>query len=198
MPSLFDPPGLPFPDPAPDPDPDLPPDPARVPAKSARSKKSRSKKARRPVEFDSAADSAPQLPMTTAFTDGGARGNPGPSGYGVHIVSPTGATLAELSQFIGIQTNNIAEYSALVAALDWALANGVRHFRVVSDSELMVRQMQGRYQVSSPLLRPLYDEARRRARQLELFRIEHVLRGKNKRADQLANAAMDAAYPPRK
>ncbi len=133
--------------------------------------------------------------MTTAFTDGGARGNPGPSGYGVHIVSPTGATLAELSQFIGIQTNNIAEYSALVAALDWALTNGVRHFRVVSDSELMVRQMQGRYQVSSPLLRPLYDEARRRARQLELFRIEHVLRGKNKRADQLANAAMDAAYP---
>jgi ribonuclease HI len=198
MPSLFDPPGLPFPDSDPDADPDAPPDPAGVPAKSARSRKSRSKKVRRPVEFDSAADTAPQLPMTTAFTDGGARGNPGPSGYGVHIVSPTGATLAELSQFIGIQTNNIAEYSALLAALDWALSNGVRHLRVVSDSELMVRQMQGRYQVSSPLLRPLYEEARRRARQLELFRIEHVLRGKNKRADQLANTAMDAAYPPRK
>jgi ribonuclease HI len=198
MPSLFDPPGLPFPDSDPDADPDAPPDPAGVPAKSARSRKSRSKKVRRPVEFDSAADTAPQLPMTTAFTDGGARGNPGPSGYGVHIVSPTGATLAELSQFIGIQTNTIAEYSALLAALDWALSNGVRHLRVVSDSELMVRQMQGRYQVSSPLLRPLYEEARRRARQLELFRIEHVLRGKNKRADQLANTAMDAAYPPRK
>jgi probable phosphoglycerate mutase len=143
------------------------------------------------------APASPKVKPVTAFTDGGARGNPGPAGYGVHIVSPTGKTLAELSKFLGIQTNNIAEYSALVAALDWALANGVRHLRVVSDSELMVRQMQGRYKVSSPTLKPLYDEARRRVRQLEVFRIEHVLRGKNKRADALANAAMDSYSTPR-
>jgi probable phosphoglycerate mutase len=126
-----------------------------------------------------------------AYTDGGARGNPGPAGYGVHIVSADGETLAELSRFLGIQTNNFAEYCALLGALEWALANRITQLRVVSDSELMVKQMQGRYKVASPGLRPLYDEARARARQLKLFRIEHVLRGKNKRADALANAAMD-------
>lgn len=130
--------------------------------------------------------------FVTAYTDGGARGNPGPAGYGVHIVSPSGETVAELGRFLGIQTNNFAEYSALIAALDWALANSVTHLRVVSDSELMVKQMQGKYKVSSPGLKPQYDDARAKARQLEIFRIEHVLRGKNKRADALANAAMDS------
>ena len=130
--------------------------------------------------------------FTVAYTDGGARGNPGPAGYGVHIVSPEGETVAELSRFLGIQTNNFAEYSTLLGALEWAIANGITHLRVVSDSELMVKQMQGRYKVASPGLKPLYDEARTRARKLEIFRIEHVLRGKNKRADALANAAMDS------
>jgi probable phosphoglycerate mutase len=137
-------------------------------------------------------DSAPDGQSATAYTDGGARGNPGPAGYGVHIVGPDGQTLAELSRFLGIQTNNVAEYQAMLGALEWALANGVTHLRVVSDSELMVKQMQGKYKISSPGLKPLYDEARTRARKLENFRIEHVLRGKNKRADALANAAMDS------
>jgi probable phosphoglycerate mutase len=127
----------------------------------------------------------------TAFTDGGARGNPGPAGYGVHIVDADGQTVAELSRYIGLQTNNVAEYQAMLGALDWALANGVSSLRIVSDSELMVKQMQGKYKVASPGLKPLYDEARAKARKLESFRIEHVLRGKNKRADALANAAMD-------
>jgi probable phosphoglycerate mutase len=126
-----------------------------------------------------------------AYTDGGARGNPGPAGYGVYIVGPTGETLAELSRYLGLQTNNFAEYSAMLGALDWALANGVTSLRIVSDSELMVKQMQGKYKVASPGLKPLYDEARAKSRKLENFRIEHVLRGKNKRADALANAAMD-------
>jgi probable phosphoglycerate mutase len=145
-------------------------------------------------------DKPPAGDFTVAYTDGGARGNPGPAGYGVHIVSATGETLAELSRFLGIQTNNFAEYSALLGALEWAIANRVTHLRVVSDSELMVKQMQGRYKVASPGLKPLYDEARTRARQLEIFRIEHVLRGKNKRADALANAAIDSGskrgHPP--
>lgn len=99
--------------------------------------------------------------------------------------------MAELSEFLGMRTNNVAEYSGMLAALDFALANGIRRLRLVSDSELMVKQMRGQYRVQSPELRPLYEEAKRRAAKLEDFRIEHVLRGKNKKADELANRAMD-------
>jgi ribonuclease HI len=127
----------------------------------------------------------------TAYTDGGSRGNPGPAGYGVLVQDGAGAPLAELSEFLGIATNNVAEYSALLAALDFALKHGHARLRVISDSELMVKQMRGQYKVKSPDLRPLYDEARRRVARLEQFAIEHVLRGKNKKADELANDAMD-------
>jgi probable phosphoglycerate mutase len=127
----------------------------------------------------------------TAFTDGGSRGNPGPSGYGVVVQSEDGAVLAELSEFLGMRTNNVAEYSGMLAALEYALANRHAKLRVVSDSELMVKQMRGQYRVQSPELRPLFEEAKRRAAKLDAFQIEHVLRGKNKRADELANKAMD-------
>lgn len=127
----------------------------------------------------------------TAYCDGGSRGNPGPAGYGVYVEGPDGEKLAELSEFLGKTTNNVAEYSGLLAALGWALESGHGRLRVVSDSELMVKQMQGRYKVNSADLRPLWEEAKRRAGRLEGFRIEHVLRGKNQRADRLANAAMD-------
>jgi ribonuclease HI len=126
-----------------------------------------------------------------AFCDGGSRGNPGPAGYGVLIEDLDGQKLAELSEYLGKTTNNVAEYSALLAALEWALSHGRSRLRVVADSELLVRQIQGRYKVSSADLRPLYEEARRRIARLDLFRIEHVLRGKNQKADRLANAAMD-------
>ena len=126
-----------------------------------------------------------------AYTDGGSRGNPGPSGYGVVIQSEHGAVLAELSEFLGMRTNNVAEYSGMLAALEYALEHGLGRLRIVSDSELMVKQMKGQYRVQSPELRPLYDEAKRRAGKLEAFQIEHVLRGKNKKADELANQAMD-------
>lgn len=127
----------------------------------------------------------------TAFCDGGSRGNPGPAGYGVFIQDPDGQPLAELSDFLGKATNNVAEYSALLAALAWALQEGRARLRVVADSELLVKQIQGRYKVASPDLRPLYEEAKRRIARLDMFRIEHVLRGKNQRADRLANLAMD-------
>ena len=127
----------------------------------------------------------------TAFCDGGSRGNPGPAGYGVFIQGPDGEKLAELSEYLGKTTNNVAEYSGLLGALAWALESGHRRLRVVADSELMVKQMQGRYKVNSADLRPLWEEAKRRAARLEGFRIEHVLRGKNQRADRLANLAMD-------
>jgi ribonuclease HI len=127
----------------------------------------------------------------TAHCDGGSRGNPGPSGYGAVIEDPRGQTVARLSQFLGIHTNNYAEYSGLLAVLKWANENGTRHLRVVSDSELMVNQMKGRYKVASPVLKPLWDEAKRLAAKLERFDITHTLRGGNKEADRLANEAMD-------
>lgn len=127
----------------------------------------------------------------TAFCDGGSRGNPGPAGYGVFVQAENGTPLAELSDFIGKKTNNVAEYSGLLAALEWALANGASELKVVSDSELMVKQMKGQYRVNSPELRPLYEEAKRRAAKLRRFEMQHVLRGKNKEADRLANEAMD-------
>ncbi len=126
-----------------------------------------------------------------AYCDGGSRGNPGPSGYGVYIQDGGGRALAELSEFLGKRTNNYAEYAGLLAALNFALEKGHSRLRVVSDSELMVKQIKGQYRVNSPELRPLYDEAKRRIAGLEQFRIEHVLRGKNQQADRLANLAMD-------
>jgi ribonuclease HI len=126
-----------------------------------------------------------------AYCDGGSRGNPGPAGFGVYIQDSAGRVLAELSQYLGKQTNNFAEYSALLAALEFAIAQGHRSLRVISDSELMVKQMKGQYRVNSPELRPLYEEARRRVPQLEHFQIQHVLREKNRHADRLANLAMD-------
>ncbi len=129
--------------------------------------------------------------LITAYCDGGSRGNPGPSGYGVSIEDAAGHPVADLSEFLGVKTNNFAEYSGLLAALEYALSHGHRRLRVVADSELMVKQMKGQYQVKSPDLRPLWEEAKRRAARLERFEIQHVLRGKNKRADALANQAMD-------
>jgi ribonuclease HI len=128
-----------------------------------------------------------------AYCDGGSRGNPGPAGFGVYIQDSAGKVVAELSQFLGKRTNNFAEYSGLLAALDFAVANGYRSLRVVSDSELMVKQMKGQYRVNSPELRPLYEEARRRVSRLDHFQIQHVLREKNRHADRLANLAMDRA-----
>jgi probable phosphoglycerate mutase len=127
----------------------------------------------------------------TAHCDGGSRGNPGPSGYGAVIEDPQGQIVARLSKFLGVQTNNYAEYSALLAVLEWALQNSASRLRVVSDSELMVNQMKGRYKVASPGLKPLWEEARRRVAKLERFEISHTLRGGNKEADRLANEAMD-------
>ncbi|HEY1986356.1 MAG TPA: ribonuclease HI family protein [Terracidiphilus sp.] len=126
-----------------------------------------------------------------AHCDGGSRGNPGPSGFGAVIEDAHGRIVARLSSYLGVQTNNYAEYSGLLAVLKWAVENGVKRLRVVSDSELMVKQMAGKYKVASPILRPLWEEARRLARQLSAFEMTHTLRAGNKEADRLANEAMD-------
>ena len=127
----------------------------------------------------------------TAHCDGGARGNPGPSGYGAEITDSSGAVIAELSEFLGIRTNNYAEYSGLLASLQYALDNGHHSLHVISDSELMVKQIQGKYKVNSPDLKPLWQEAKARIAKLDSFEITHALRHKNKAADRLANEAMD-------
>jgi ribonuclease HI len=129
--------------------------------------------------------------LLTAHCDGGSRGNPGPAGFGAVVEDETGAVLARLNGFIGIKTNNVAEYSGLLAVLKWAVAEGHPRLRVVADSELMVKQMKGIYKVKSPDLRPLWEEARVLVKKLVEFRIEHTLRGGNKEADRLANEAMD-------
>ena len=127
----------------------------------------------------------------TAHCDGGSRGNPGPAGYGAVVEDPQGRVVARLSEYLGKQTNNFAEYSGLLAVLRWAIENRVRQLRVVSDSELMVKQMKGIYKVKNPGLLPLWEEAKRFAGRLERFQMTHTLRGGNKEADQLANDAMD-------
>jgi ribonuclease HI len=129
--------------------------------------------------------------LITAYCDGGSRGNPGPAGFGVHIEDATGQPIGELSEYVGRKTNNFAEYSGLLAALQFALDHGYRRLKVISDSELMVKQIKGQYRVNSPELRLLYEEAKRRIRHLDSFHIQHVLREKNRDADRLANEAMD-------
>jgi ribonuclease HI len=127
-----------------------------------------------------------------ANIDGGARGNPGPSAYGVIVRDAKGEIIAELSDYLGIQTNNYAEYSGLLAALDFAVREKHLSLKVLSDSELLVRQMQGRYKVKSPGLIDLYDRARTLVRKLEYFSIDHVLRQYNKDADALVNQVLDS------
>ena len=127
----------------------------------------------------------------TANIDGGARGNPGPAAYGVVVRNAKGDVIAELSEYLGLQTNNFAEYSGLLAALEYAVREKVTSLKVISDSELLVRQMNGQYKVSSPALRELYAKARSLVRKLENFSITHVLRAQNKDADRLVNKALD-------
>jgi len=127
-----------------------------------------------------------------ANIDGGARGNPGPAAYGVIVRDAKGEIIAELSDYLGIQTNNYAEYSGLLAALDFAVREKHLSLKVLSDSELLVRQMQGRYKVKSPGLIDLYDRARALVRKLERFSIEHVLRQYNREADSLVNQVLDS------
>jgi probable phosphoglycerate mutase len=136
-------------------------------------------------------DPVPAGELFTAHCDGGSRGNPGPSGYGAVIEDAQGRVVARLNDYLGIRTNNYAEYSGLIAVLKWANKNGTKYLRVISDSELMVKQMQGKYAVKSPILRPLFEEARRLARSIASFEMRHTLRGGNKEADRLANDAMD-------
>jgi ribonuclease HI len=134
---------------------------------------------------------APPANYLVAHTDGGARGNPGPAGYGVVIHDAQRNKVAALSEYLGRQTNNFAEYQALIAALEYAVEHGPKALKVISDSQLMVLQIKGVYKVKDPTLRDLHARASELIAKLEWFDIEHVLRSKNHEADELANQAMD-------
>jgi len=126
-----------------------------------------------------------------AQVDGASRGNPGPASYAVIIRRPDGGVLYQLGKYLGNATNNVAEYFALITALDYCAANNISRLRVRSDSELLVRQMQGRYKVKSASLKPLHERAVRQSKGFAYFAIEHVPREMNAEADALANAALD-------
>ena len=125
------------------------------------------------------------------WADGGARGNPGPAGYGVVITTPGGEVLAELAEGIGRATNNVAEYRGVIAGLRQAGALGARRVRIRADSLLVVNQQKGLWRVRNEGLRALAAEARRLAGQFERVVWEHVPRERNRHADALANRAMD-------
>ncbi len=127
------------------------------------------------------------------YTDGGSRGNPGPAGCGAVLTDPRGKTLAEISEPIGRATNNVAEYQALLFGLEAAAARSVQELTVRCDSELMVHQLNGIYKVRNAGLKPLYERAKELLAGFRNVRIEHVRREMNRRADALANAAMDRA-----
>jgi ribonuclease HI len=126
-----------------------------------------------------------------AHSDGGARGNPGPAGYGVVIQDQSGKRVAHLSEYLGHQTNNFAEYQGLIAALEYALQHGPKALKLISDSELLVRQIKGIYKVKNPTLQDLHGRAKELIAQLDWFSISHALREHNTEADRLANEAMD-------
>jgi ribonuclease HI len=125
------------------------------------------------------------------WIDGGSRGNPGPSAIGVLVEDSDGRTLTTVSRAIGVTTNNVAEYRALLAALEKALELGATEVEVISDSELLVRQMLGQYRVKSAGLQPLFAEARQKTAGFKRFTIRHTGREHNEKADGLVNHALD-------
>ena len=132
-------------------------------------------------------------PAIVAYIDGGARGNPGPAAYGVRIENLDGSLVEEFSESIGVATNNVAEYRALLAALEWARAHEQSAVHIRSDSLLLVQQMLGNYKVKNAGLQPLHAKARLLAHEIGRVTFEHVGRALNAHADRLANTAMDEA-----
>lgn len=136
---------------------------------------------------------APENETWVVYTDGASRGNPGPASFGAVVIDPTGTVRHEISERLGMATNNVAEYRGLIAGLEAALALGARRVEVRMDSELLVRQAIGRYRVRNPGLIPLHNRVLALRRQFDEVVFRHVPRGENRRADALANQALDRA-----
>ena len=136
--------------------------------------------------------SAVGAPTLVVHVDGGARGNPGPAAIGVVVSSRDGEVLDEVAELIGVATNNVAEYQALLKGLERAAALGAREVEIVNDSELVAKQLTGAYKVKHPSMKPLYEQAISALRGFDRWRIRSVPRAQNAHADALVNAALDA------
>jgi ribonuclease HI len=129
----------------------------------------------------------------TVNVDGGARGNPGPAAIGVVVRNGNGRVLEEVGEKIGDATNNVAEYRALLRGIELARRHGAEELELIGDSELVVRQIEGRYKVKNAGMKELYDEAKRELRGFDSWSIRHVRRAENADADRLVNEALDGA-----
>jgi ribonuclease H / adenosylcobalamin/alpha-ribazole phosphatase len=130
------------------------------------------------------------------YSDGAARGNPGPASYGAAVIDPEGVLRYEISEAIGVSTNNVAEYKGLIAALEAALEHGARRVQARLDSELIVKQALGEYRVKHPGLLPLFSRLQALRREFDDVSFRHVPRAQNKLADYLANRALDREKLP--
>ncbi len=134
------------------------------------------------------------MPKYLLYSDGAARGNPGPAGAGAYICDVSGKPVFQLKQYLGETTNNVAEYEALLLGLKKLVEMKMSDVEVRADSELMVKQINGQYRVKTPHLKPLYEEAKRLLNQLTPVTVRHIYREQNKEADRLSNEAIDDLY----
>jgi ribonuclease HI len=154
-------------------------------------KRERVREAEREREDARAAEEAERARRTRLYTDGAARGNPGPAGAGAVIVNPEGHVVAKVGKFLGDSTNNVAEYMGLILGLKRAKAMGIKELEVFADSELLVRQLSGDYAVKAEHLKPLHDEAKGLLRAFTWIEVRHIPREENAQADLMSNRAID-------
>jgi ribonuclease HI len=148
---------------------------------------------RAPTDHPTASRLAELLTKLIVNVDGGARGNPGPAAIGAVVQSAAGEMLEERGERIGVATNNVAEYRALLLGIELAAAQGASEVELVGDSELIVRQVKGEYKVKDATMRELHSEVKRALRPFEKWSIRHVKREHNAEADRLVNTALDGA-----
>jgi ribonuclease HI len=160
-------------------------------AERTQRKRERAAAAEREREEARAAEEAERTRRTRLFTDGAARGNPGPAGAGAVIVSPEGHVVAKVGKFLGESTNNVAEYMGLILGLRRAKAMGIKELEVYADSELLVKQLSGDYAVKAEHLKPLHDEAQALLRGFGWIEVRHIPREENAQADAMSNRAID-------
>ncbi len=160
-------------------------------AEREKRRKERAAEADRERAAAAAAEEAARAKRTRLYTDGAARGNPGPAGAGAVIVSPDGHIVAKVGKFLGDSTNNVAEYMGLILGLKRAKAMGIKELDVYSDSELLVKQLAGDYAVKAEHLRPLHDEARSLLKGFSEIQVRHIPREENEQADAMSNRAID-------
>lgn len=146
---------------------------------------------RKPRARSHASDHSNRTPHAILWSDGAARGNPGPAGIGAVLKSVSGELLAECSDYLGRTTNNVAEYQALIAGLTRALELGVARLEVRADSELMIKQLRGQYRVKNAGLKPLFEQAQGLLERFDEVKLTHVRREHNAEADRLANLGID-------